>query len=157
MQAISSLSFEICRGKGKQDTPAARKAELHQTIRRSWGGQEIVSRLRGDVWHVTTTSLQQAEETQSAQARMEEGVTAAALRGAAEEAVALKNEISQGEDYPAPPPEDGSIAVVPSISSDKKDIDHTGRDRRSGSRNTGDCSEESACPPSKRQHTMIST
>ena len=89
---------------------------------------------------------------------MQQGVTAAALRAAAEEAVALKNEISQGQDYPAPPAEDGNIAVVPSISSEKKDVHQAGENRQSGSQNTADtdCSEESACPPTKRQHTIIS-
>ncbi len=87
---------------------------------------------------------------------MEEGATAAALRGAAEEAVALKTEFSPGQDYPAPPPEDG-IAVVPSISSEEKGVKQNDGPRRSSSQTTGDCSEESACPPSKRQHTMVST
>ena len=84
-------------------------------------------------------------------------MTAAALRGAAEEAVAQKKDIQHGPDcYPAPPADDGNIAVVPSISSGKKGAEQDGQDQRGRSQKTDDCSEESSCPPSKRQNTMVS-
>lgn len=74
----------------------------------------------------------------------EENVTAAALRGAAEEAVALKKNLSHEQDYPA----------VPSTSF--KDKSNGKQDGIGNGSQKGSDSGESACLPTKRPRTASS-
>ena len=79
------------------------------------------------------------------------GKSAAALRGAAEDAVAARKEIDSKEKYPGPPAVEGPAAVVGLESlEDRTDEQDQASTRR---RNDSSCSGESACPPSKRAHT----
>lgn len=84
---------------------------------------------------------------EEAQSPMPDEKTAAALRGAAEDAVAAKKDIAKGKQWPCPPEEGqhGDQAADMSKSSGEK----TGGERNSGRRRS-DCSGESACPPTKR-------
>ena len=86
----------------------------------------------------------------------EGGETAAALRGAAEAAVAQRGEMGDGTCYPAPPVED-NFAVVPSISAGGPREDAAEAHLSSKSRHASSCSGESACPPPKRHHTALSS
>lgn len=91
----------------------------------------------------------------------ERGVTAAALRGAAEEAVARKKDIGgyhRRSDCPAPPAEKTNSAVVPSIPTGEEEEEayhavaevKVSNESRNASKNSG----ESTCPPAKRTKTL---